>query len=494
MSFPEAAVRYREFRSRIWKEALPLAREGNFDPTTREPELELQARWFGGEFGREFLGVDGEKVEIVQFGHWNRGAGPDFTEAAVRINGKLHAGAVEIDTNVKDWEGHGHGSNPEFEEVILHVFTDGPALSRFFTRTVEHRQVCQVQLPQYAWSQGPPDFLPEAYPGRCVAPLSRMTDEEVESLLLSASQFRLQEKAERLRVMSRSTSTEQALFQGVAEALGFYQNRMSMAVLAQRCPIRELGEMNPLEREARLFGAAGFLEREIFEEVEDRRSRRYLRELWDCWWRMRDGVESRPPKRIQWKFSGSRPVNHPQRRVGALAALVSQWEELRPVWEEPVNNSVEKIVNNSLGNLRHPFWESHYTVKASPVEGRLRLLGKDRQRDILGNVIFPVLIGLEPNRWGEFAALRKVTTNHKLRRAALRLFGDDDKRQKLFTSYYHQQQGLLQIYRDFCLEDLSECERCPFPDQLGQWAQWGQLKCQENASPNAVKVAGLFYA
>ncbi len=477
MLFPYAANRYREFRSRVWDEALPLAREPKRPNFDREPEMEMQARWFGGEFGREFVGVDGERIEVVQFGHWNRGAGPDFTDAAVRINGELHGGAIEIDTNVKDWEGHGHGANPEFENVVLHVFADGPALSRFFTRTRQHRNVCQVQLPQYAWSQGPPDFLPEAYPGRCVAPLSLMTDDEVESLLLSASQFRLQEKAERLRVMSRATSTEQALFQGIAEALGFYQNRSAMAVLAQRCPISELEEMNPLEREARLFGAAGFLEQGVFDEALEGQSRRYLRGLWECWWKMRGGIEARPPKNISWKLSGSRPGNHPQRRVGALAALVSQWEALRPVWEQNVNNSVEKVVNNSLNNLRHPFWETHYTVKANPVSGRLTLLGKERQRDILGNVIFPVLIGIEPERWEEFAALKKVNTNHKLRRATLRLFGEDEERQKLFTSYYHQQQGLLQIYRDFCLEDLSECDHCPFPEQL---AQWGQSKGQGN--------------
>jgi hypothetical protein len=42
-------------------------------------ELELQARWFAGEFGRKFQTVAGESVEIVQFGFWNREAGPRFS-------------------------------------------------------------------------------------------------------------------------------------------------------------------------------------------------------------------------------------------------------------------------------------------------------------------------------------------------------------------------------------------------------------------------------
>ena len=51
------------------------------------PEIELQARWFAGEFGREFTTTSGEPVTIVQFGLWNRESGPDFAEAAVSLSG-----------------------------------------------------------------------------------------------------------------------------------------------------------------------------------------------------------------------------------------------------------------------------------------------------------------------------------------------------------------------------------------------------------------------
>ena len=35
-------------------------------------ELELQARWFAGDFGRSFTSTTGDEIEIVQFGTWNR--------------------------------------------------------------------------------------------------------------------------------------------------------------------------------------------------------------------------------------------------------------------------------------------------------------------------------------------------------------------------------------------------------------------------------------
>ena len=488
LNFPEAAERYLRFRDSIFSAGTGTVSLMVSEPSaSSESELEIQARWFGGEFGREFIGTEGERIEIVQFGHWNRAAGPDFTEAAVRIDGELKAGPIELDLDARDWEGHGHGSNPAFEETVLHVFTDGPSLNRFYTRTNAHRQVAQVQLPQYAWSQGPPDFLPEAFPGRCVAPLSRMTDAEVDSLLLSAAQYRLQQKAERLRVMSSSTSPQQALFQGLAEALGFRSNKTPMAILSQRCPIGELIEMAPLDREARLFGAAGFLDREQFDEAANHEARRYLRQLWDRWWKMRDDVEPLRSRSIPWCFSGNRPLNHPQRRVGALAALVDSWDEVSSLWEQNVNN-LENEVNNSLKNLHHPFWELNYTLRATPSPKRLRLLGQDRLRDVLGNVVFPGAIGLagdEDRLWAEFLELGKVDSNQKLRRASLRLFGPDEKRRKLFTSYYHQQQGLLQIYHDFCLEDVSDCEHCPFPEQL---VQWQRKSMSEGALPAATET------
>ena len=88
-------------------------------------ELELQARWFAGEFGRKFQTLVGELVEIVQFGFWNREAGPDFQDAAIRLaGGPILRGPIEIDLLDRNWELHGHATNPAFDDAILHVFLE----------------------------------------------------------------------------------------------------------------------------------------------------------------------------------------------------------------------------------------------------------------------------------------------------------------------------------------------------------------------------------
>ncbi len=255
--YPHAANCYEGFRTRIHAQAVSVVRAGR--PAFVADEREVQARWFGGEYGRVFTGTAGERIEVIQFGHWNRSSGPDFTEAAVLVDGTLRRGSVEVDLDVRNWDGHGHGINPAFNDTVLHVFVDQPALNRVFTRTEAHANVVQLLLPQYSGLQGPARLSPRGVSGPLFGAAGPDGIGGGESLLVAAAQFRLKRKAERLRVMAGATGDEQAFFQAAAEALGFRWNKTAMAILAQRCPLRELLGMDRTGREARLFGAAGFL-------------------------------------------------------------------------------------------------------------------------------------------------------------------------------------------------------------------------------------------
>jgi hypothetical protein len=59
-------------------------------------------------------------------------------------------------------------------------------------------------------------------------------------------------------------------------------------------------------------------------------------------------------------------------------------------------------------------------------------------------------------------------SNRRLETAATRLFGNDARR-KDFLRTVANQQGLLQIYEDFCMQDNSDCSHCPFPEQMANW-------------------------
>ena len=88
--------------------------------------------------------------------------------------------------------------------------------------------------------------------------------------------------------------------------------------------------------------------------------------------------------------------------------------------------------------------------------------------EILGNIHYPVAVAADTARWDDYKSLRAELGNEKIERALIRLFGKREDAVKLVRRVY-QQQGLLQVYDDFCLADESDCEDFPFPEQLAKW-------------------------
>jgi hypothetical protein len=122
----------------------------------------------------------------------------------------------------------------------------------------------------------------------------------------------------------------------------------------------------------------------------------------------------------------------------------------------------------SLLDLRHDYWDTHYTLLAEAATKPISLIGESRVQEMLANVVYPLLIPERTRLWAEYLELPAMLDNQKLRRAALRLFGDHPRSAE-FQKKLQQQQGLLQLYEDFCLEDDSACSTCPFPERLKEW-------------------------
>lgn len=461
------AQRYVEFRDDVFGglEETPLLTWGG-----AMPELQLQSLWFGGALGTEFTSEDGERVVVRDFGEWNAGAGPDFTACSVLINGAAHAGDIELDPDVRDWERHHHGANPEFNKVVLHVYVDAPAEARAYTRTSEHRQVVQVRLRPDMLEQGfsPGSKVATARLGRCSQPLARMGSTAVQSLIEAAAQHRLERKARRLHQCVAVHGREQAVYKALAETLGYKHNQRPFVLLAQRLPVRRMLAHEPMMREALLFGVSAFLEHAPFDALEDT-ARAYLRDLWQHWWKCRASYERwfLRGMELNWSLKATRPGNHPQRRLGALATILGQWSKIiAPLKQADAWN--RKNWEDVFGHLAHEFWDTHYTLGAQATPKPIALIGATRVNEMLANVVYPLLVPEKPALWTEFKELPALLDNLKVRRAVLRLFGESE-RAKDFQRKLHHQQGLLQIYEDFCLEDDSACSDCPFPERLAQW-------------------------
>ena len=450
-------------------------REGTlFLPLRTPSELELQARWFAGEFGRSFVSTRGNHVDIIQFGTWNREAGPDFSDAAISVNGgEPIRGCVEIDLVDRNWELHGHATNPAFDQTVLHVFVD-KSEREFFTRTISNRNVPQIRIDPATLPEAFSASVPLARPGRCKAPLKNLPEERVRSVLDAAARFRLQKKAARIRAKIANCQSnasagrtsdpgrDDALFQEISAALGYKENKLPFTLIAQRISLKSLRQ-NPTDAEAILFGLAGFLETPNL-AVYKKSARNYVRELWDRWWPNRDELQRLILPAKIWKLSSTRPTNHPQRRLAALSILIRKWAVFRRALEKRNAKTVERFFDS----LDHPFWKLHYTLTAKASPESMALVGDSRVADILANVIFPFWSIDGADLFAEYAKLRAPLSNRRLETGATRLFGEDPRRREFTKSIAHQQ-ALLQIYEDFCLQDNSDCAQCPFPEQMANW-------------------------
>lgn len=430
------------------------------DLPTLPDELELQAMWYNGLFGRDFTSEDGAQVRIRQFGIWNRFAGPDFLNAAVEIDQKVHSGPLEIDTSPSDWVNHGHDVNPAFDETVLHVVFQN-SHQKHFTRTSSHKEVPVVVVPRELIEKAlnaPSVPSCSAHPGRCSTPLESMPEPRVLALMESAARHRCESKATTLISIQEAHGHDQALWIALAQTLGYRPNKLNMSLMAQRLPIHFLSKNTGIST-ALIFGCAGFLHPEIHEKAPED-SRQWLRELWDTWWQHRAKHEFSQQRAIPWVLAGNRPVNHPQRRLALLAIISKHWPTFRKLSRQPI------ALKEWLLDLTDQFWSHHYTLTSKRSEKKLALLGKDRVQDLLANHLLPLLVHEgNDHAWHQYLSLPAPAMSEKVEKASIRLFGKRTDTKKFLRKAW-QHQALLQIYHDFCLQDTSDCKDCPFPEQL----------------------------
>jgi len=424
-------------------------------------ELEIQGRWFAGDFGRDFVTTDGHPVRIVQFGVWNRERGPDFAECAVAIGDEeVRRGDIEIDGDARDWERHDHATNPDYENVVLHVFTKGGVEA--FARTPLHRAIPQVRLDLGSPGKARASGQPLAIPGRCVAPLRLAGEERVLGILEAAGRFRAEEKGRRIARWSEIHGPDGALFYALAECLGYKSNKLPFLLMAQRLTLAFLRKQGD-DAEALLFGCAGFLPAKELEVSPDTHD--YLRTLWEGWWKWRGECERLVLSGKSWRMGGQRPMNHPQRRIGALAVLLKRWNRLRKAIERADVDAVRDV----LGGLTHEYWQHHYTLTSKRTPQPMALVGAERVDAILANVVFPLALRRGEEVWEAFRNWVAPGDSQKLRVAGVRLFGGVERSRAMLKRVVCQQ-GLLQIYEDFCRRDATNCSVCRFPEQMQTWS------------------------
>ena len=476
---PDSTSFYAQWRSRHGA----AATLGDADDAP--PERLLQAIWQHQRLQRDRLRtLDGETVRVLHPGFASVEGGPDFRGSVLQFGTAApQSSDVEIDVRSTGWHAHGHDRNPAFQNVLLHVVWEDERPRSTNTNkppmTLALRPFLDAPLGELNWwlDREPVKPLPENLRGKCSAPLRELPAERLTELLHQAARVRFEAKAAQLQTRARHAGWEQALWEGLFRALGYKHNVWPMHCLAETRERWAAGSASPLTLQARLLGLGNLLPTELPRTAADPDS--YVRRVWDCWWRERDEFEACILPLAVWRFHGLRPANHPQRRL-ALAAHWLTHGELLPKLERWCATTIadEALLNSLVEILQQEndeFWSWHWTFRSARLKQPQPLLGATRVTDLAINVVLPWLWtrASEGKSEGLCAEIERryfcwpvAQDNSVLRLARQRLLGTNSP--KMLQSAA-QQQGLIQIVRDYCDHSNAVCEQCGFPELVQHW-------------------------
>ena len=392
-------------------------------------ERHVQALWFDDSLRPTALKTRmGEPVAVENPGRWNLEAGPDFRGAVLRVGreGRRVAGDAEIHVASNDWKNHGHHTDPRYENVRFHVtWFEGAVDESLFPPGTVHLSLCDccttdlesIDLTAYPYGE------PRA--AQTFPMLGKSSDERFQCLE-NAGMERLWQKAQRMAWLVQERGEAQALYEESAAALGYKNNKAPFRQLARAVPLVSLAQYGQDWQTvyAVLLGISGLLPKQAG-AAWSAESKAYFRLLWDCWWREEHKWEEVPcMTRSDWNLAGMRPLNHPVRRLCALA---------------------QYAVCGSFQPVEDSFWSSHvgWTGTAKNAE----LVGPGRLQTIELNVLVP--LRLAKGDASAFDRLHAEPLNSVIKETAYTLFGPDHS-PKLYRSALARQ-GLLQIFNDFIL-------------------------------------------
>jgi len=450
--------------------------------------------------------VKGRLVRILSPGWMRGGSGPDFAGSIFQLEGRPpEKGDVEIHVHATDWTRHRHHKDPAYDSVRLHVvlYCDVKSKPRL---TLSGGEPVELALDEAypAWraalrlEEGALPAKPDNKPGLggCARYFERIEEGKAADILDAAGEGRLILKSERLARDVREYSGETALYLGLMEALGYSSFSPMFRQLGQSLPLGFLRTMvdeldrrqRPVALEAALLGMAGLLPE--MDAATDDETGQYLARTLEAWGRMKAEFRLDPIyRRADWKLSGSRPANYPMGRLAGMAAFLAT--NLGGSMETMFQRALSKLPRGGaavekqewlakLSGLFSPtvesYWATRHVVGGKRLSAPRALVSGDRVLLFMINMAIPFFISRateikdrkdEEELKAIAQALPRPAANAVTKYMVARLFGGKAPRGMLNAV---RDQGLMQIYADFCHVDSGACHDCALAGYMEQLA------------------------
>ncbi len=329
---------------------------------------------------RDLETIGGEKITVIDKGTHNTNQGPDFLNAKIKIDDTLLAGNIELHVNSSDWHKHKHESDPEYQNIILHIvwqhdlFTQ--ALHQYPILVLEP-YVAKTMLKHYEQLQQQPKFIP------CESMFHKVTELNLiiwqERLMIE----RLEQKTQYILNLLNDNdgNWEETFWQMMAKIFGGTVNGEAFELMAKHTSNTLLAKnkLSFLKIEALLMGQSGLLN----EPIQDAYGKMLTKEY--QFLKKKYGLQ---PALISSKFLRMRPVAFPTIRLSQLADLIFNSTHL---FSKIIECSSYKDCMQFLQLSANDYWATHYKFDDAEHTFTPKHLGKDMQHLIIVNTIVPTL-------------------------------------------------------------------------------------------------------
>lgn len=340
--------------------------------------------WLNQLFNAPLKTEDDEPVTVQHPGIRNHDAGPDFSNARLKIGSTIWAGNVELHVNASDWYQHNHNTDAAYDNVILHVVVKNDASiyrpngEKIPTVTIDKRfdEIIEQRYQQFMESQ---------FWIACEGQISKLKPIIIHNWLERMAIDRLETRTKRIHTYLQETNYdwEQAFFQLLCRSFGFKTNSEPFEMLGKQIPLKliQRNNLSLQQTEALLFGQAGFLEKKIYSQYHEKLRLAY------------QGIKAKysliPLPEHIWKFMRLRPSNFPTVRLAQMAALLYKSPHLlRPVLEASSLDEIKTIYNIKASD----YWITHYHFEKPQTKSVApKKLGETAVQLLLINTVIPFL-------------------------------------------------------------------------------------------------------
>ncbi|NEM98626.1 DUF2851 family protein [Pontibacter burrus] len=398
--------------------------------------------------------MEGEPLQILRTGYYNTDAGPDFSEAIVRIGEVEWSGSVEIHLRASDWRRHNHQTDKKYDQVILHVVweadetiarTDGTAIPVLELKG----RVDTSLLYSYKQLQEASTTIPCANVWPAVAEITKTM------MLGRALTERLEQKGlDILQLHSNyNHDWEATAYHVLFKGFGFKINQQPMERLAAALTATIIRKVQSVfQLEALLFGQAGFLEDADTDYAQQlAKEYRFLSHKF--------GLQDRAMQRHHWNFMRMRPANFPTIRLAQLAAVLSNRQSFfAAIVEAQTIKQYEALFMVPVTE----FWQEHFTFSPEPTKAT-QTMGRGSAHNLIINVAVPLL-----------AAFSQFTGDRVHLEKATELLEQVKEASNKYTRLYEamgwkarsaaDNQAALSLFRNYC--QPVNCLQCAIGNKI----------------------------